>query len=462
MMKTLLALPRFEPNTNPPLGIAQIAACMRQQNLEADILDPTFEGFEYARRELKRRKYDILGLSCFTMNINVSMELAKIAKKANPKVFVLIGGVHPTIIPEDTLKEKIVDAVAIGEGEITIPEIVKALSKGKDLRGVKGVYFKDKNGKIVKNKPRPMIDNLDSLPLAARDLLPMDKYLHAAIGRSAWAVKQPSTSIMTSRGCPFSCTYCSTWLTFGKKVRFRSAKHILMEIEHMVENYGIKGLSFVDDTFTLRPKLVEEVCDGIIEKGWKLEWICHTRVDTVSEALFRKMKKAGCRVVALGIESGDQWILDNILKKGIKLGQIKKALGWARNAGLITDAYFMLGSPGESLEQMEKTIKFAKDSLVDYANFNVTRPMPRTEMHDLAKKYGTLTVNSWDDYEFSSKPIFESKDWTAEQVAELKRRAYREFYFNPRYVLRQLTSIRGLYDVKRIWHGVQMILKVSS
>lgn len=459
-MKTLLVLPRFEPNSNPPLGLAYIAAAMRNAKQDVEILDPTFEGREFAIQRIKKADYDIIGFSCFTMNVNLAIELAELAKKCNKKALTVLGGVHPTILPEETIKEKSVDAIALAEGEYTFVELHKAVENKKPLKGIKGIWFK-KGKKVIKNPPRPLIENLDDLPLPARDLLPMDKYLNASIGRSAWAVKQPSTTITTTRGCPFQCTYCSSWLTFGRRARFRSPEKILEEIQQLVDNYKIKGLAFVDDTFTLRPKVVEAVCDGMIERNLNLEWICHTRVDTVSQALFNKMKKAGCKIVAMGIESGDQWVLDNILKKGIKLEQVEKAFNWARKAGLITDAYFMLGSPGETKEQMLNTIEFAKRSNIDYANFNVTRPMPKTEMHDLAEKYGKLEVNCWEDYDFLAKPIFIADDWTPEEAMALKKRAFREFYFNPRYILRQLFSIRGLDDLKRIFHGVQMVIKAT-
>lgn len=459
-MKTLLVLPRFEPNTNPPLGLAYIAAAMRNAGLEVEILDPTFEGFGYAVRRLKNADYGLLGFGCFTMNINVSLKLAGIAKSANPKCKTVFGGVHPTVMPEPTLREKQVDVVVVGEGEQTFVELARRIAGSKSLRGLKGTLYKER-GRIVRNPPRALPDNIDELPFPARDLVPMEKYLSASLGRSAWAVRQPSTSIISTRGCPFQCTYCASKVMFGRRARFRSAKNIIGEIQHLIDTYNIRGLVFIDDTLTLRPKVVTEMCDEMIRRKWDLEWICNARVDTVSPELFRKMRLAGCRAIAMGIESGDQWVLDNILKKGIKLGQVRKAFAWAKAAGLITDAYFMLGSPGESLRQMRNTIEFAKHSDIDYANFNVTRPLPGTEMHDLAERYGNLSVTSWDDYEFTAKPIFSSNEWSPDEVMQLKKQAYREFYFNPRYILRQLLSIRGWSDIVRAWHGLQMVLRVS-
>ncbi|MFH1257095.1 MAG: radical SAM protein [Candidatus Diapherotrites archaeon] len=459
-MKVLLALPRFEPNANPPLGVGYIAAVLKRNGFEVEVLDPTFEGWDFAVKRLKKPDFDVLGFSCYTMNVNRALELTAIAKKANPKLLAVFGGAHPSIEPEATIKEKLVDAVIIGEGEYTFLELAQALKKKGKLEGIRGLWFK-KGKKIVRNPPRPLIQNLDELPFPARELFPMEKYLNAVFGTTAWAVKQPSTSIMAGRGCPFQCTYCSTKLVFGLSARFRSAKNVVEEIIELKEKYGVKGLNFVDDTFTLNRKVVEELCNELISRKVGVEWAAHTRVNNASLELFKKMKRAGCTVVGMGVESGNQFVLDNYIKKGIKLSEAENAFALAKKAGLITDAYFMIGIPGETRKNIDETIEYALKLNLDVVNFNITRPMPRTEMMEIAKKAGRLEFSNWDDFDFTAKPIYYCDEWTPEELQLLLKKAYRRFYFRPSYVLKQLFSIRGYSDIKRIFNGLQMVLAKS-
>ena len=449
---------RFEPNINPPLGIAYIAASLRKAGFDVEILDPSFEGKQYAVERIKKPDYDIIGFSCFTMNYNASRELADLAKKANKNVLRVFGGPHVIVEPEKTIKDREVDAICLGEGETTFVELARALKEGRPLQSVSGVWFK-KNGKIVRNPVRTMICNLDELPFPARDLLPMEKYLNAKLGRAAWAVKQPSTTLMVGRGCPFDCTYCSTKLIFGKSVRLRSPKNVVDEIGQLTEDYGVRGIAFVDDTFTINKKAVEAICEELIGRKISIEWACNSRIDTISPELLRIMKKAGCTYITFGVESGNQGVLDKFIKKGIKLDKVEDVFRWTKQAGIKTGAYFLLGIPGETLENMQETIDFAIKVNPDVVNFNMVRPLPKTEIYYLAEKFGKVTARGWDDFNFDAKPIFESRDWTSKQVEEMYHKAYRSFYFRPSFMAKQLLSVRNPDDMKSIYHGLLMILK---
>lgn len=455
-MKVLLALPRFEPNASPPLGLAYLAACLRDEGIDVSILDPTFVGWDYAANSIKWGGFDIIGFSCFTMNYNASKRLAGIAKEANNRVVTVFGGVHPTILPKETIRDKEVDIVCIGEAEGTFVQLVKALSANRSLKGIPGIWFKQ-GKRIVKNKPAEPICNLDHIPFPARDLLPMDRYLNANLGTSAWAVRQPSTTVIVGRGCPFNCTYCSTKLLTGKTVRFRSPQNVINEIESLIREYGIKGVSFIDDTFTMSKEVVEGICDKLIESGLGIDWACHTHVNTISPELLKKMKKAGCTFISLGVESGNQYILDNFVKKGIRLEKVKEVFKWAKQSRITTGAYFLLGIPGETKLNMQETIDFAKSLNLDVVNFNVVRPLPKTEMYKLAEVFGKLKVESWDDFDFDAKPIFESDMWSGEYVEEMCRKAYKEFYFRPSFIIKQLLSIRSRQDLRKIYNGFLMI-----
>jgi len=457
-MKILLALPRFRPNTNPPLGLAYVAACLKRTDSEVEILDPTFEGLKYAEKRLKKADYDILGVSCYTMNYTKGLGFAEIAKRANPDCLTIFGGVHPTILPDEVIKEKLVDIVCVGEGEETMVKLATAIREGKSFSLVNGIVYKE-DGRIIRNPPSRLREDLDDIPFPQRDLLPMKKYLNARIGRAAWTVEQPATSILATRGCPFHCTFCSSHLIFGRRVRYRSPSNVVDEIEELVRNYGIRGLSFIDDTFTLKREFVSEICKELRNRRLKLEWACNARPDTVTKEMLEEMKGAGCVVLAYGVESGNQRILDNILKKGITLKEVENAFRIASEVGIKIDAYFMMGTPGETIEDMRETINFAKKLNPDAVNFSLTIPMPKTELFEIAKKEGKITAMSWDEYDYTGKPIFVSDKFDSMAVQRLFRKAKISFYLNIGFILQQLISIKNLRDLKKKINGFKLLLK---
>jgi len=457
-MKVLLALPRFEPNTNPPLGLGYLASVLRRNHVDVEILDPTFEGVAYAIERLKRFDYDILGISAYTMNFNLALEMAR-QVKAKKEIPVVFGGVHPTILYPEVIPMKEIDFVVVGEGEGTLPELVDALDHQRPLEKVDGLVFK-RDGKVIVNPPRGLMESLDSLPFPARDLLPMKKYLNANFGRSAWAVRQPSTTILTTRGCPFHCTYCSSHLMFGRRTRYRSAKNIVDEIEGLIDEYRIKGLSILDDTFIMSKKQIRELAEEMKRRRIKIEFICNGRVDIMDREILKVLKEMGCVGIAFGVESGSQSILDHVLKKGITLKQVQNAFQWAFDIGIPTDAYFMVGIPGETEGDILETIRFSKTLKASAANFAITIPMPKTELHELALKHGEITAKSWDEFDYTGQPIYRSNRIDASTLIRLRRKAIFSFYFRVAFLLDQLFSIRSPYDLKRKLKGFLMLLKV--
>lgn len=390
---------------------------------------------------MKNIDYDVLCVSALTMNYEDGLEMAKIARQANPECITVFGGIHPTIFPDDVMLNKEVDFVCMGEGEYTVLELIQTIEKNEKFDKIQGILYKD-GGKVIRNESRPLIQNLDELPFPARELLPMSEYLSAKVGRVAWELPSPSTSIITSRGCPFRCTFCSSHLTFGRRIRFRSPENVVNEIEYLIDRYRIKGISFVDDTFILDSKRISAFCKEIRSRGVDIEWMCMGRVDTVSKDMLIDMKKAGCVSTGYGIESGSQRVLDEYIKKGITLNEAEKAIKITKEAGITSVAYFMIGTPGETLDDINKTIDFAKKLNPDAVNFSITIPMPGTEMFDTANKIGNIKANSFRDFDFSKYPIFESHDLPKGKVFELHSRADREFYFRINYLMSQIFSIR--------------------
>ena len=288
--------------SSPPLGLAYLASMLRQDHevkvVDSNILDYTMEDVE---GELRSFYPDVVGVTSVTPSIYQAYKVAEIAKKVREDCTVVLGGPHATFLPRQTLKEcRYVDVIVRGEGEETTKELVETIENGEDLNNVKGITFR-RGDEIVDAERRPFIKDIDAIPFPSRDLLPMHLY-------NVNGVKY--TTMLTSRGCPFRCSFCSSSRLFGGYWRGRSPENVLEEIRNIYGGYGIRNVEFMDDTFTLDQKRAERICDGIVEEGWDISWGASSRVDTLSKRLVEKMKKAGCWILFLGIESGCQKILD--------------------------------------------------------------------------------------------------------------------------------------------------------
>jgi len=417
----------------PPLGLAYLASMLEQNGHEVKIIDaPTLElSTSQIEKELKKNQPEIIGVTATTPTIYNALEVIKAAKKVCPHSFTILGGPHSSFLPIETLKEcPVLDAVCIGEGEETIVELAETLEGKGDLTKVKGIAFRSKE-RIVKNPPRPLIENLDSLPFPAWHLLPVDHY--SVLGR-----KSLVCHMMTSRGCPFQCIFCSSSLLFGKKYRARSARNVVDEMEYLVSEYNPESIEFSDDEFTLNRRRVEKICYEIKRRGLEISWACSSRVDTISRSLLEKMRKAGCFFIYYGIESGSQRILD-FIRKGIKIDQIKKAIKWAKEAGIKTLGSFIIGFPDETREEVKKTIEFSKRLKLDFAQFSIATPYPGTDLYDMARREGLLLTEDWSQYT-AARPVMATRYMKIEDVSRLFKKAYMSFYLSPRILLRNLSQ----------------------
>lgn len=361
---------------------------------------------------------DFVGISAMTPTIDSAYQVAKIAKKGKRERKVILGGPHPTLLPERTMEEcSHIDILAIGEGENTIREI----AKGKDLFDIKGIIYRE-NDDIIKNDPRPTIMDLDSLPFPAYHLLPMKEY---EAGGKRYA------TMMTSRGCPFNCTFCASSEICGKTWRGKSPERVIEQIKSLRNEYGVKEIEMIDDTFTLDKERVIKICEYIIEENLDISWGCSSRVDTIDEEIARKLKEAGCHTIYLGIESGTQEMLDR-LKKGTTIEQIKKTMGYLKKTGFKTLGSFILGIPGETKEQVEKTIRFAKELDPTLAQFTIFTPYPGTEA------YEDIRDDESEDWsKFSTlNPVAEHNNLDYPSLKKTLHRAYLGFYLRPSYLIK--------------------------
>ena len=367
---------------DPPLGILYLAGFLREKGIEVNLIDLSFTAhWDVYRNELLRVRPDVVGISSMSPFADQASFAASMAKKFLPECKVVLGGPHPTASPMDTLSNENVDFVVIGEGENTLLELIETIDGKKEFSAVNGLVYKE-NGTIVQNPPRQFIKNLDEVPFPARDLLPTWKKYLSQIPFFPYI--QPYTTMLGGRGCPYNCSFCQPMLEkmFGRQIRLRSPEKITDEVEFLIDKYKIKSIFFFDDTFTAVAKWVENVCDEFIRRKIDLVWGVNSRVNTFTHDLALKLKEAGCIYVAFGVESGSPRVLKNILSKDINLSQIKNAFAICRKTGLLSMASLMIGSPGETKEEIYQTISLVKDIKPDIIDVHFTAPTPGSEMYE--------------------------------------------------------------------------------
>lgn len=387
----------FNPVQNyyPPLGLLYIAAVLEKAGYKVSICDASINkmNFEQIRNEL-HMGYDIIGIMTFTGTRESAYLCASIAKEENREATVVLGGPHVTFLAEVTLRElPFVDVVVRGEGELTFLELVQRISTSRGYEDIRGISFKNENGVPCSNPNREAIDNLDSLPLPARHLVPMSKYFKASLWHEHH-LKRPATTIITSRGCPGNCIFCSSPTMWSKRVRRRTPQSVIKEIKHLYKEYGVNDLFFMDDTFTINKKWVMKFCDELIQSKVGTSWRCLGRVDTVDCDLLATMKKAGCYHINYGIESGSQKTHKTI-RKGITVEQAAEAIKLTKEAGLFVGADFIIGFPDETEEDMEQTLLFMKRNPVDNFALNVPWLFPGTALYRQALDEGKIDEMTW-------------------------------------------------------------------
>ncbi len=414
--------------SSPPLGLGYLASVLRERGFKVKVIDNLVERLSLNELIKKIKDSIIVGISSTTPTFSTALKYAKEIKKRLPNVFVILGGVHVTFKPYDAIKNDFVDAVCIGEGEQTIVEVAERVEAGRSLRGVRGIIYRE-GDKIVENKRREFIEDLDSLPFPAFDLMPLEKY--TVLGH-----KLEHFPMITSRGCPYSCRYCSSSLFMGKRFRARSAENVVDEIQWLVDDFGAKHIAFGDDTFTLSKRRVLEICRELRSRGIEVEWSCSSRVDTVDYELLKEMKKAGCTAIYYGVESACESVL-KYYKKRINLDDVKRVVDLTKRVGIQTICSFIIGAPIESLEDMKKTLKFAIKLDPDYAQFSILTPYPGTEIYDEAKRNGLLLTENY-DYYTAGKPVLKNYFLSPKEIAKFLRYCYLRFYLRPKFIWREI------------------------
>jgi len=428
------------------LGLLYLAGVLRQRGLaEVEVYDANVsqDDDETFRSRIASSGADILGFTSSTFEWLTTLRAINMARESLPEALIVVGGPAVGAYPRECMKTEAIDVGVIGEGEETFAEVVSLYNERAPLEGIQGTVTR-RDGQIVVAPPRPFIRDLDSIPFPARDLIDNRAY-------NAIFIRKPFATMITSRGCPFHCAFCSRFY-FGVKVRSRSAPNILAEFEECEDRYGIKEFMIYDDTFGLKRDVAQELCDLIIERGRKLRWSVRTRVDCVDERLLAKLRKAGCYKLHMGVESGSNDILRR-MKKGITVEQVRKVFKLANKMGFETVGYFMFGYPGDTLETIRRTRDLSLELGLSWADFSVTTPAPRTELNDEFERSGYIDGDFWRRYTLGEPidrlPYFTSPEFDEEALEAILRDAFTRFYLRPSVILRKALSPQFWFEAKK-------------
>jgi radical SAM superfamily enzyme YgiQ (UPF0313 family) len=433
----------------PPLGLGYVAASLRQAGYRVTIKDALAEQMSWSDLDhfFKSDRPDILGLSTMTPVIDTTFAAIRMARSYVSKI--VVGGPHVSVWKQDIFKQcQEIDYGVVGEGEQTIVELVQKLESGESPKSVPGVICGDFIG-----PPRALIPDLDILPFPARDLLPIDKY-HYPLSKG-----KSVTTLFTSRGCPFHCIFCDKSV-FGSRWRARSAANTLLEVDEIVSKFKIKSFIIYDDLFTLNKERVQEFCEGILKRGYKVDWKCESRVNLVDLETLKLMKRAGCSMIAYGVESGNQHGLDYLNKK-IKIKETRRAFALTHQAGIETMAYFILGIPVESYEDELETINFAKEINSTYVQFSILSPLYGTKLFEEAMEkgwYHEVGAKNPIDQDMN-RPVIMSPNWDSEKFKKIMQRAYLDYYFRPQYIWQRVCKLNSLDQLKNSLKGVMMLIQ---
>ncbi len=476
-----------------PIGLAYIAAVLEKNGHEVKIIDALAIDWKKQTRidnetikigisdkELvsiaKEFSPEIIGITCmFTTQADSMYRTVSLIKSEFRKIPIIVGGAHVSSSPEEVMKNKNIDFAVVGEGEETIKELVDKLERNKKINKVKGIYYR-KDKKTVFSGKRNVILDLDSIPFPAYHLLPMEKYFEAgAKGKSSRAVYSKKwASIITSRGCPHACYFCSIHGIYGRRWRSRTPENVLDELEFLYKNYSIRHFFFEDDNMTLDMNRAENIFNGILKRGLKISWETPNgiRADGVDENLARKMKESGCVGLTIGIESGDQEFLEKVICKNLNLDDVEKAIKIITKFKIPLNGFFILGMAGETKESLEKTLNFAKRlariGLVPV--FSIAVPLPGTDMYRICKENKLLTKNEIKPMEYLvgySEPLIKIKDLTSEEIVQFRRKAIKiclkeMFLHNPLLFLKRRGVINIIKNPTKIIKRFKIIMRGTS
>ena len=417
-----------------PLGLAYVGGYLKDRGVDIKLRDLEFDpdlaniGIEGI---LKKEGPRVVGISSTTPQMRAALQIAKACREVDPTIQVIMGGPHASALPEETARYPEVDAVCVGEGEDTLLEFVE---QGGAKPDIAGLVYEDRHGALVHTKERAVFEDINDLPHPLYEDLPVHRYGMAHRGHSM--------QILTGRGCPYTCSFCASVAVRGRSYRTRGAESVVRELKQWIETYDATHFDFLEETFSTYKKRVLELCQGLVDSGLKVDWTTSSRADRVDDEILTAMKAAGCTEIAIGVESGDEKVLSHAAK-GVKLDEIRQAFKKIKEYGINTYGYFILGLPYETEDSLRRTIDFAIELDIDYAQFSILIPLPGTEVWEMAKEGKVLRnlATDWSEYNFYNDPIIASEQLNGEILQKYYREAYRRYYIRPRFIARQFKRL---------------------
>lgn len=447
-----------------PLNLAYIAAYLRERIdgcvasiIDAEALHLTYEQTVEQASEFKP---DIIGITTTTPSFDVTVQLATQLKRALPDVPIVVGGPHVSALPAEAAAISFFDAIVISEGEETALELFPALVEGRPLDEIQGIAFRNSmTGEVKVTSRRPLITDLDKLPEPARDLLPMHTYFLPPTKSARGG--QPA-NMLTSRGCPFACTYCESELIWLRQYRRRNIKLVVDEIENLMRDYGCTQFNFNDDLFSAHKGWLKEFADEIAKRKLDISFVCSTRADLIDDDRLALLKQMGCYKVALGLESGSARML-TLMNKKLELGKVPGAIKKIKQYGIKAGAAFVIGHYGETEETIRETIAFAKRLDLHTVAFFQASPFPGTALYSMLKERNLIRPNTrWSEYAIVSPapPVYDLPTMSAEEIHRWVKRAYRAYYLRPRYFVDRLLEIRNPHHMMNLIRGAGILLNL--
>ncbi len=430
-----------------PLGILYLASSLKKWanfSFDIEIIDAYTFGYDtdYIRNIIADYNPHVVGVSAVTILIYDAWHICSIAKNIDKSIVTVIGGSHASTVPEDVVKHKDTDVAVVGEGEFTFLELCSALYKGEKYYSLPGIAYR-KDGEITVNDRRMPSEKLDEIPFPDLSLLPGLKLYNPM---PHWGKSGHFSTMITSRGCPYNCSYCSVTADQGRKYRYRSAQNIFDELVELSSKYGVTEVSFRDGTFTTNKKRVIEFCNLMIDSNLSIEWSCNVRANELSPELLGLMKKAGCNFVFFGIEQGNSDLMWK--HKKLKKEQVREAARWVRQVGIDVQGYFMMGMPEETISTLQETIDFARSLPLNSAVFTILTPLPGTEVYEYCQREQLLLGMGWDQFDARSGLTWKHPNLTEKQLLKMVKKAYRSFYLRPSIILDRLKHIKSWRDFR--------------
>ena len=446
---------------NPPLGVLQLAGYLEAHSKHrCEVIDAQPAGWDYAqlRREIARQDFDVVGITAMTFTLIDVILTCKAIREVNPRAKIVLGGPHTHLFPEQTVTKPEVDFLIQGEGEIAFVDFLNKLHR-KDLWStVPGIAYVEDNGKVFNKGIAPSTTDLDELGMPARTKLDVSMY-GSLLGKA-----DVITTMFTSRGCPFRCTFCDR--PFSPVIsgfRWRSAKHVADEIEECIE-LGIGEAFIYDDTFTIRKDRVYDLCDEIAKRKLKFQWDVRAHVNTVDKDLLGAMANAGCERIHYGVECGSPRMM-KVIRKNHSVEKVKNALKWTNEVGMETLAYFIIGQQTETAEDIQMSVDLAKSLNPNYVHFTIFCPYPGTQIYGEGLESGVIKEDVWGSFAADPKPGFELPVWeenfTRAELREMLVKCYKGFYLRPGYLLKSAVRIRSFGEFKRKFKAGLSVIGMS-